>query len=116
MADKINDTFDLTSKLIKGATAKENLARNNDLKLYHEAGRKFAISPLYARYIGDTVTVAYNGNFKKYPVNGEQFDISEGHYNALMKYLHHIDRQIRIAKTNAKFMDTNTSGDFKKIQ
>lgn len=110
-----NDTFELTSKLIKGATERENKAKSNDIKLYNEKPRQFQISPLYARYIGDTVTVAFNGNFKKFPVNGVQFDLSEGHYNALMKYLHHIDRQIRVSKTNAKFMDTSASGDFKKI-
>lgn len=109
------DTFKLTSDLIKGVSEKENRARINDLKLYRESTKQFSISPLYARYIGDTVTVAYNGNFKKFPVNGEQFSISVGHYNALMKYLHHIDRQIAISKTTSKFMDTQAAGDFKKI-
>jgi len=109
------DTFELTSALIKGATEKENQARRNDIKIYREPTLRYAISPLYSRYVGDTITVAYNGNFKKFPVNGEEFSISKGHYNALMKYLHHIDRQIRIAKTNAKFMDTQASGDFKKM-
>lgn len=111
-----NDTFDLTSSLIKGVTDKENRARVNDMKLYRESIKRYAISPLYARYIGDTVTVAFNGNFKKFPVNGQEFTLSVGHYNALMKYLHFIDHQIRIAKTTAKFMDTQASGDFKKIQ
>jgi hypothetical protein len=110
-----NDTFELTSSLIRGVTDRENKARANDIKLYKAHVKKYAISPLYARYIGDTVTVAFNGNFKKFPVNGEEFSLSEGHYNALMKYLHHIDKQIRIAKTNAKFMDTQASGDFKRI-
>jgi hypothetical protein len=110
-----NDTFELTSKLIKGAAEKENKAKQHDLKLYREHNVQCSISPLYARYIGDTVTIAYNGNFKKLPVNGEQFTVPKGHYNSLMKYLHHIDRQIRIAKTNAKFMDTQASGDFKKL-
>lgn len=109
------DTFELTSKLVKGVTDKENKARLNDLKLYQENTIKTSISPLYSRYIGDTVTIAFNGNFKKLPVNGDEFVLSQGHYNALMKYLHHIDRQIKIAKTNAKFMDTHTTGDFKKI-
>lgn len=110
-----NDTFELTSKLIKGVTDKENSARKNDYKIYRTSNLKFSISPLYARYVGDTVVVAYNGNFKKFPVNGEEFSISQGHYNALMKYLHHIDKQIRIAKTNSKFMDTQAYGDFKKL-
>lgn len=110
-----NDTFELTSSLIKGATRKENQAKANDYKIFRETPLRYAISPLYSRYIGDTVTVAFNGNFKKFPVNGEEFAISRGHYNALMKYLHHIDHQIRIAKTNAKFMDTQTVGDFKKM-
>jgi hypothetical protein len=109
------DTFELTSSLIKGVTDLENKARSNDVKLYNEHNMRFSISPLYARYIGDTVTVAFNGNFKKFPVNGTEFSLSQGHYNALMKYLHHIDRQIRIAKTTAKFMDTQASGDFKKM-
>lgn len=109
------DTFELTSQLIKGASAKENLARVHDMKVYNSETQKCSISPLYARYIGSTVTVAHNGNFKKFPVDGSQFDITPGHYNALMKYLHSVDRQIRIAQQNAKFMGDNTSGDFKKI-
>ncbi len=110
-----NDTFDLTSKLIKGTQDRERRAIMNDNKLYHEHTVKYSISPLYARYIGDTITIAFNGNFKKFPVNGTEFSLTEGHYNALMKYLHHIDRQIRISKTNAKFMDTQTTGDFKRL-
>lgn len=109
------DTFELTSSLIKGVTDKENKARENDFRLYKESNLRYSISPLYARYIGDTVTVAFNGNFKKFPVNGEEFSITRGHYNALLKYLHHVDRQIRVAKTTQKFMDTQASGDFKKI-
>jgi hypothetical protein len=113
MANK--DTFDLTSSLIKGVQEKETQARRNDLKLYQSSTLKTSISPLYARYIGETVTIAFNGNFKKFPVNGTQFEVTRGHYNALMKYLHHVDRQIKVAKTNAKFMDQHLSGDFKKI-
>lgn len=109
------DTFDLTSSLMKGATAKENEARANDKKLFQAKTVKFSISPLYARYIGSTVTVAHNGNFRKFPVDGSQFDISQGHLNALQKYLHSVDRQIRIAQQNAKFMGDNEKGDFKKI-
>jgi hypothetical protein len=59
--------------------------------------------------------VAYNGNFKKFPVDGTEFALTRGHYNALLKYLHHIDRQIRISKTTQKFMDTQAAGDFKKM-
>jgi hypothetical protein len=61
------------------------------------------------------VIVAFNGNFRKFPVDGTTFEISEGHYNALMKYLHSVDRQIKIAQQNAKFMGDNSQGDFKKI-
>lgn len=110
-----NDTFELASKLVKGVTEKETQARSHDLKIYHSTDMLMSISPLYSRYIGDTVTIAFNGNFKKFPVNGEQFRISRGHYNALTKYLRHIDRQIRIAQTNVKFMDTQHSGDFKRM-
>jgi hypothetical protein len=110
-----NDTFELTSQLMKGATAKENAARAHDLKVYKGQTIKYSISPLYATYIGSTVTVAHNGNFKKFPVDGTQFDIPIGHYNALRKYLNSIDRQIRIAQQNAKFMGDNANGDFKKI-
>ena len=110
-----NDTFDLSSKLIKGATDKENMARAHDLKLYKSKTIKTSISPLYARYVGDTVTIAFNGNFRKLPVDGTEFTLSEGHYNALMKYIHHIDRQIKISKNSVKFMDTQTTGDFKKL-
>jgi hypothetical protein len=109
------DTFELTSDLIKGVSDRENKARQNDFQLYKQSVMEYAISPLYARYIGDTVTIAFNGNFKKFPVNGSVFKLSKGHYNALMKYLHHIDRQIRVSKNNAKFMDQNVSGDFKKL-
>jgi hypothetical protein len=115
MAEKI-DTFELTSNLIKGVQEREIKARSNDIKLYRESTMRYSISPLYARYIGDTVTVAYNGNFKKFPVTGEEFVLSRGHYNALKKYLNSVDRQIKIAKTNAKFMDTQAFGDFKKMQ
>jgi len=109
------DTFELTSSLIKGIEDRESKARQNDLKVYKESNVRYSISPLYARYIGDTVTVAFNGNFKKFPVDGTEFVLSRGHYNALLKYLHHIDRQIRVSKTTAKFMDTQASGDFKKM-
>jgi len=104
---KKSDTFELTSK--------ENLARRNDQKLYRSKQMDYAISPLYQRYIGKTVTIAYNGNFKKFPVDGTQFKLSQGHYNALLKYLHHIDRQIKVSQTNAKFIGDNAVGDFKKI-
>lgn len=110
-----NDTFELTSTLIKGVQDRENKARINDVRLYQAQPKKYAISPLYARYVGDTVTVAFNGNFRKFPVNGEEFSLSDGHYNALIKYLRHIDKQIKIAKTNTKFMDTQASGDFKRM-
>lgn len=109
------DTFELTSSLIKGVQERENQARENDMKLYRDSTLRFSISPLYARYIGDSVTVAFNGNFKKFPVDGTDFALTRGHYNALLKYLHHIDRQIRISKTTAKFMDTQAAGDFKKM-
>jgi hypothetical protein len=109
------DTFELTSDLIKGVSDRENKARQNDFQLYKQSVMEYAISPLYARYIGDTVTIAFNGNFKKFPVDGTEFVLSRGHYNALLKYLHHIDRQIRVSKTTAKFMDTQASGDFKKM-
>jgi hypothetical protein len=109
------DTFELTSSLIKGVQDRETLARDNDMKLYRNSTLRFSISPLYARYIGDSVTVAFNGNFKKFPVDGTEFALTRGHYNALLKYLHHVDRQIRIAKTTAKFMDTQAAGDFKKM-
>ncbi len=109
------DTFELTSQLIKGASNKENAARRNDVKLYQESTITYQISPLYARYIGNTVTVAFNGNFKKFPVDGTEFQITRGHYNALLKYLHHVDRQISVAKNNAKFMGNEVMGDFKKI-
>lgn len=110
-----NDTFELASKLVKGVTERETMARSHDLKIYNSTDMLMSISPLYSRYIGDTVTIAFNGNFKKFPVNGEQFRISRGHRNALTKYLRHIDRQIRIAQTNVKFMDTQHSGDFKRM-
>jgi hypothetical protein len=109
------DTFELTSSLIKGVQDRENQARVNDIKLYRDTNLKYSISPLYARYVGDSITVAYNGNFKKFPVDGTEFALTRGHYNALLKYLHHIDRQIRISKTTQKFMDTQAAGDFKKM-
>lgn len=110
-----NDTFELTSQLMKGAAAKEQLAKQHDYKIYKGDTVKYSISPLYARYIGTTVTVAFNGNFKKFPVDGSQFEISKGHLNSLQKYLRSIDRQIKIAQQNAKFMGDNTNGDFKRI-
>lgn len=111
-----NDTFELTSDLIKGVSAKERAAKANDLRLYKAPKIEYSISPLYRRYIGNTVTIAYNGNFKKFPVDGSMFKLSRGHYNALKKYLHHVDRQIKVAQTNAKFMDKDATGDFKKIK
>lgn len=110
-----NDTFELTSQLMKGAAAKEQLAKQHDYKVYKGATELFSISPLYARYIGTTVTVAHNGNFKKFPVDGTQFEIPVGHLNSLQKYLRSVDRQIKIAQQNAKFMGQDAVGDFKKI-
>lgn len=109
------DTFELTSKLMKGAAAREQLAKQHDYKVFKGQTEKFSISPLYARYIGKTVTVAHNGNFKKYPVDGTQFEIPVGHLNVLKKYLRSIDRQIKIAQQNARFMGDNETGDFKRI-
>jgi hypothetical protein len=109
------DTFELTSKLMKGAADKEQLAKQHDFKVFKGKTEKFSISPLYARYIGKTVTVAHNGNFKKFPVDGTQFEIPVGHLNVLQKYLRSIDRQIKIAQQNARFMGDNETGDFKRI-
>ena len=109
------DTFKLSSSLIKGAQQKEQQGRMHDHKVYKGQTVKFSISPLYVRYIGTTVTVAHNGNFKKFPVDGTEFEIPVGHLNALKKYLRSIDRQIRIAHQNSKFMDEQVEGDFKKI-
>lgn len=114
MASK-KDTFELSSKLMKGVTDKENEAVLNDLKIYKSPTMRFSISPLYQRYIGKTVTVAFNGNFKKFPVDGTSFEISQGHYNALMKYLRHIDKQIKIANQRSQFMDSTADGDFKRV-
>ena len=58
------DTFELTSKLIKGVTERENEPVKNDLQLYSNSNIKASISPLYARYIGDTVTVAFKETLK----------------------------------------------------
>ena len=110
-----NDTFDLTSSLVKGTENKENLAKQNDLRLYKGSTIKYSISPLYARYVGKTITIAFNGNFRKLPVDGTEFEISQGHYNALKKYLNHLDRQIKIAQQNANFMGEQTNGDFKRL-
>ena len=110
-----NDTFELTSSLMKGANDKERAAVRNDARLYKAQTRKHSISPLYARYIGSTVTVAFNGNFKKFPVDGTEFEIPVGHLNVLKKYLRSIDRQIKISQQNAKFMGENTNGDFKRM-
>lgn len=107
--------YDLIRALTKGHTDKENQARANDMRLYRGKTIRTHISPLYARYIGTTVTIAFNGNFRKLPVDGTSFEISRGHYNALMKYLRSVDRQIKVAQNNAKFMDGNATGDFKKI-
>ena len=114
MANK-QDTFDLTSSLVKGTENKERLAKQNDFKLYKGATVKYSISPLYARYVGKTITIAFNGNFRKLPVDGTEFEISQGHYNALKKYLNHLDRQIKIAQQNANFMGEQTNGDFKRL-
>ena len=110
-----NDTFELTSKLMKGVVDRETRARANDVRISRSRLVKSSISPLYARYLGNTVTIAFNGNFMKLPVDGSTFELSQGHYNALMKYLHHVDRQISLGSTNSKFMDSYASGDFKKI-
>ena len=110
-----NDTFELTSSLMKGAENKENQARQNDIKIYKGETIKYSISPLYARYVGKTITIAFNGNFRKLPVDGREFEISRGHYNALKKYLNFLDRQIRIAQQNANFMGEQTNGDFKRL-
>lgn len=109
------DTFELTSGLTKGSQAKEQQARINDLKLYRGKTVKYSISPLYRRYIGSTVTIAFNGNFRKFPVDGTEISMSVGHYNALMKYLHSVDRQIKISQTQSKFMGDNVTGDFQKL-
>lgn len=100
---------------MKGAAAKEQLAKQHDFKVYKGATERYSITPLYARYIGTTVTIAHNGNFKKFPVDGTEFEIPVGHLNVLKKYLRSIDRQIKISQQNAKFMGENTNGDFKRM-
>ena len=109
------DTFELTSNLVQGAKEKELQAQKNDIRLYKGKVIKYSISPLYARYVGKYITIAFNGNFRKLPVDGTEFEISEGHYNALKKYLNFLDRQIRISQQNANFMGENVQGDFKRI-
>lgn len=107
------DAYDVTSGLIKGVQRVEARAQRNDMKLYKETNMTYSISPIYAKYIGPTVTIAFNGNFRKFPINGMDFSISKGHYNALRKYLRSIDRQISMQQTNVKFMNTTVNGDFK---
>lgn len=114
MADK-QDTFELTSNLVKGVENKENQAKLNDVKIFKSKTIKYSISPLYARYVGKTITIAFNGNFRKLPVDGSEFEISQGHFNALKKYLNFLDRQIRIAQQNANFMGEQVNGDFKRL-
>ena len=109
------DTFDLATSLIKGVSDKEVQARQNDARLYRESIKKVSVSPLYARYVGKSITIAFNGNFRKIPVTGEEVEITQGHYNALMKYLRHVDKQINIAQNNARFMGSDATGDFRKI-
>jgi len=109
------DTFNLTSSLVKGVENKEREAQQNDIKLYKESNIRYSISPLYARYVGNTITIAFNGNFRKLPVDGSEFVLSRGHYNALKKYLNHIDRQIKIAQKSSKFMDEHVNGDFRHL-
>lgn len=109
------DTFELTSNLIKGVSNKENQAKANDVNLYKNSNVHTSISPLYARYVGKTITIAFNGNFRKLPVDGSEFVISRGHYNALKKYLNFLDRQIRISQQNANFMGDQVNGDFKRM-
>ena len=88
---------------------------HHTFKVYKGATERYSITPLYARYIGTTVTIAHNGNFKKFPVDGTEFEIPVGHLNVLKKYLRSIDRQIKISQQNAKFMGENTNGDFKRM-
>lgn len=107
------DAYDVTSGLIKGVQQVEARAQRNDMKLFKETTMTYAISPIYAKYIGPTVTIAFNGNFRKFPINGMDFTLSKGHYNALRKYLRSVDRQIQMQQTNVKFMDSTVTGDFK---
>ena len=109
------DTFELTSNLVKGVEAKENQAKKNDIKIYKESNIRYSISPLYARYVGKTITIAFNGNFRKLPVDGSEFVISRGHYNALRKYMNHLDRQIRLQQQQSNFMGDQVTGDFKRL-
>lgn len=109
------DTFELSSSLMKGVQDREHKAQVNDIKLYREKPIMTSISPLYQRYIGNTVIIAFNGNFRKFPVDGSQFACSKGHYNALQKYIRHIDRQILLQQKQSKFIDQNETGDFKRM-
>ncbi len=109
------DTFELTSSLIKGVNDREAKATANDKKLAHSKLIETSISPLYQRYIGSHITIAYNGNFMKLPVDGSKVYLSKGHYDALQKYIRHIDRNIKISQQNSKFMGQQVTGDFRHI-
>lgn len=110
------NVYDLTNNLIKGVTEKENRARENDYKIYKGPTIKTFIAPTYARYIGKTCTTAFNGNFRKWPVDGTTFEIPLGHYAALRTYIRYIDEQINTASTNVNFMGDQTPGDFKLLR
>lgn len=106
---------EVNAGLIEGQKTMEAKANLSNAKIANSKLIEANISPLYQRYIGKHVIIAFNGNFMKLPVDGTTFRLSRGHYNALKKYLNSIDRQIKIAANNTKFMDTTANGDFRKI-
>lgn len=101
--------------LIEGQKEMEARASISNARIANSNLIQTSISPLYQRYIGKTVTIAFNGNFMKLPVDGSSFSLSQGHYNALQKYLRHIDKQIKISNNNAQFMGTTARGDFRQV-
>lgn len=106
---------EVNAGLIEGQKIMEARAIKAHEKIANSNLVEVSISPLYQRYIGKYVTIAFNGSFMKLPVDGSTVRISRGHYNALKKYLNSIDRQIKIAANNATFMNTTANGDFRKI-
>lgn len=109
------DSFKLSSDFNNGVKEIEKRSIINNNKIAQSQLITYRIPPLYAQYIGSTVTIGFNGSFMKLPVDGSAFQLSRGHYNQLIKYLKHVDKQVKIAQQNAKFMDMNVNGDFRKM-
>lgn len=67
-------------------------------QLLDEEKVRFAISPMYAPYVGDSMCISINGYPIWVPVNGQSYDIPKSYANIGHEMIQRIDDKLRASK------------------